>query len=108
MSTLRDYGTLNPKPRHVVIEDGAAKRWSIDGFVGLIRVRGGDNSMTIDGRVQSAMDAFSDYRDALGRFGENLGGDNRRNTEYCGQGHKGKTRRTRRPPKGCSACSGRR
>ena len=82
MSTLRDYGTLNPKPRHVVIEDGAAKRWSIDGFVGLIRVRGGDNSMTIDGRVQSAMDAFSDYRDALGRFGENLGGiiDGTRNT----------------------------
>ena len=74
MSTMRDYGTLNPKPRHVVIEDGAAKRWSIDGFIGLIRVRGGDNSMTIDGRVQSAMDAFSDYRDALGRFGENLGG----------------------------------
>ena len=74
MSTMRDYGTLNPKPRHVVIEDGAAKRWSIDGFIGLIRVRGGDNSMTIDGRVQSAMDAFSDYRDALGRFGESLGG----------------------------------
>ena len=74
MSTLRDYGTLNPKPRHVVIEDGAAKRWSIDGFIGLMRVRGGDNSMTIDGRVQSAMDAFSDYRDALGRFGESLGG----------------------------------
>ena len=74
MSTLRDYGTLNPRPRHVVIEDGAAKRWSIDGFVSLIRVRGGDDSLAIDGRVQSAMDAFSDYRDALGRFGENLGG----------------------------------
>ena len=74
MSTMRNYGTLNPKPRHVVIEDGAAKRWSIDGFVGLIRVRGGDDSLAIDGRVQSAMDAFSDYRDALGRFGENLGG----------------------------------
>ena len=74
MSTLRDYGTLNPKPRHVVIEDGAAKRWSIDGFMRLIKVRGGDNSMTIDGRVQSAMDAFSDYRDALGRFGDNLDG----------------------------------
>ena len=74
MSTMRDYGTLNPKPRHVVIEDGAAKRWSIDGFMKLIRVRGGDDSLAIDGRVQSAMDAFSDYRDALGRFGENLGG----------------------------------
>ena len=74
MSTMRDYGTLNPRPRHVVIEDGAAKRWSIDGFMKLIRVRGGDDSMAIDGRVQSAMDAFSDYRDALGRFGENLGG----------------------------------
>ena len=74
MSTLRDYGTLNPKPRHVVIEDGAAKRWSIDGFMKLIKVHGGDNSMTIDGRVQLAMDAFSDYRDALGRFGESLGG----------------------------------
>ena len=74
MSTLRDYGTLNPKPRHVVIEDGAAKRWSIDGFMKLIRVRGGDDSLAIDGRVQSAMDTFSDYRDALGRFGENLDG----------------------------------
>ena len=74
MSTMRNYGTLNPKPRHVVIEDGAAKRWSIDGFVSLIRVRGGDDSLAIDGRVQSAMDAFSDYRDALGRFGESLGG----------------------------------
>ena len=74
MSTLRDYGTLNLRPRHVVIEDGAAKRWSMDGFMRLIRVRGGDDSMAIDGRVQSAMDAFSGYRDALGRFGENLGG----------------------------------
>ena len=74
MSTMRDHGTLNPRPRHVVIEDDAAKRWSIDGFVGLIRVRGGDDFLAIDGRVQSAMDAFSDYRDALGRFGENLGG----------------------------------
>ena len=74
MSTMRDYGTLNPKPRHVVIEDGAAKRWSIDGFMKLIRVRGGDDSLAIDGRVQSAMDAFSYYRDALGRFGESLGG----------------------------------
>ncbi len=74
MSTLRDYGALNPKPRHVVIEDGATKRWSIDGFVSLIRVRGGDDFLAIDGRVQSAMDAFSDYRDALGRFGESLGG----------------------------------
>ena len=74
MSTMRDHGTLNPRPRHVVIEGDAAKRWSIDGFVGLIRVRGGDDFLAIDGRVQSAMDAFSDYRDALGRFGENLGG----------------------------------
>ena len=74
MSTMRDHGTLNPRPRHVVIEDGAVKRWSIDGFMGLIRVRGGDDFLAIDGRVQSAMDAFSDYRDALGRFGDNLGG----------------------------------
>ena len=74
MSTMRDHGTLNPRPRHVVIEDGAAKRWSIDGFMGLIRVRGGDDFLAIDGRVQSAMDAFSDYRDALWRFGDNLGG----------------------------------
>ena len=74
MSTMRDHGTRNPRPRHVVIEEGAAKRWSIDGFMGLIRVRGGDDFLAIDGRVQSAMDAFSDYRDALGRFGENLSG----------------------------------
>ena len=74
MTTMRDHDALNPKPRHIVIESGAAKRWSVDSFMGLIRVRGGDDFLAIDGRVQSAMDAFSDYRDALRRFGENLGG----------------------------------
>ena len=74
MTTMRDHDTLNPKPRHIVIESGAAKRWSVDSFMGLIRVRAGDDFLVIDGRVQSAMDAFSDYRDAIRRFGENLGG----------------------------------
>ena len=74
MTTMRDHDTLNPKPRHIVIESSAAKRWSVDSFMGLIRVRAGDDFLVIDERVQSAMDAFSDYRDALRRFGENLGG----------------------------------
>ena len=74
MTTTRDHDTLNRKPRHVVIERDAAKKWSVESFMGLIRVRGGDDLPAIDERVQAAMDAFSDYRDALRRFGENLGG----------------------------------
>ena len=74
MTTTRDHDTLNRKPRHVVIERDAAKKWSVESFMDLIRVRGGDDLPTIDERVQAAMDAFSDYRDALRRFGENLGG----------------------------------
>ena len=74
MTTTRDHDTLNRKPRHVVIEQDAAKKWSVERFMGLIRVRGGDDLPAIDERVQAAMDAFSDYRDALRRFGENLGG----------------------------------
>ena len=74
MTTVRDHGTLNPKPRHVVIEDDAAARWSVKGFMSLIRSRDGDDFIAIDGRVQSAMDGFSDYRDALRRFGEILSG----------------------------------
>ncbi len=74
LSTIRDHGTLNPKPRHVVIESNAARSWSMDRFMDLIRVRGGDDFLAVDERVHAAMDRFSDYRDALKSFGENLEG----------------------------------
>ena len=74
LSAMRDHGTLNPKPRHIVIESNAAKGWSMDRFMNLIRVRGGDDFLDVDERVHAAMDRFSDYRDALKRFGENLEG----------------------------------
>ena len=74
LSAMRDHGTLNPKPRHVVIEREAARNWSMERFMELIRVRGGDDFLVVDGRVHVAMDRFSDYSEALKRFGENLEG----------------------------------
>ena len=107
MTTVRDYGTPNPKPRHVVIEDDAAARWSLKSFINRIRARDGDDFLVIDGLVQAAMDGFSDYRDALRRFGENLGGIIDKTKDAVDAAIRG-MRSTKRPPKDCSPCSGRR
>ena len=64
LSTVKGHNTLNPKPRHIVIESEATKNWSIDAFMKLIGVREGDDFLVADERVQAAFDRFSDYREA--------------------------------------------
>ena len=70
LSTVKDHSTLNPKPRHIVIETGTRERRSIGSFVGSIKP--GINHVETDERVQEAFDGFSVYKEAVNRFGESL------------------------------------
>ena len=72
LSTVKDHNTLNPKPRHIVIETGVKKSRSIGSFISSIRP--GLDYIETDEMVQEAFDRFSVYKDAIDRFGENLEG----------------------------------
>ena len=70
LSTVKDHNTLNPKPRHIVIETGTRERRSIGSFIDSIKP--GINHVETDERVQEAFDRFSVYKEALDRFGASL------------------------------------
>ena len=70
LSTVKDHSTLNPKPRHIVIEAGTRERRSVGSFIGSIKP--GIDHVETDERVQEAFDRFSVYKEALDRFGEIL------------------------------------
>ena len=70
-STLQDHITLHAKPRHVLI-DNESKGYSWSNFVKLIKVNHEDDLNSIDLKVQNAFNEFSDYSDAVKKFGDNL------------------------------------
>ena len=70
-SVLQDHATLHSKPRHVLI-DTESKGHSWSNFVKLIKVSHEDDLNSIDDKVHNAFDKFSDYSDAVKKFGENL------------------------------------
>ena len=79
LSTIRDHNTLNPKPRHIVIETGTREKRSIGSFVK--SVKPGIDYIETDQRVQEVFDKFAVYKEAIDRFGENLGEIIKRTTE---------------------------
>ncbi len=70
-SVLQDHTTLHAKPRHVLI-DTESKSHSWSNFVMLIKVSHDDDVNSIDDKIQNAFDEFSDYSDAVKKFGNNL------------------------------------
>ena len=71
-TTVRDYGTHNARPRHVVLETGGIKSSSISEFILEIKAAPTDDHMVVDGKVQTAFDKFSEYRQAIVEFDKNL------------------------------------
>ncbi len=71
LSTVDGIMTNAPKPRHLVI-DQKSKSHSLQKFVELIQIENNDDFISIDKKTQCAFDVFSEYKEALNEFGENL------------------------------------
>lgn len=71
LSTILDVMT-KPRPRHLVI-DLRSKSYSLDDFVQIIRMGSQEEDfISIDKKVQTAFDKFSNYKQALDEFDNNL------------------------------------
>ena len=70
ISTVKDFQTPKPQPRHIVIETGTRDRRSIGSFINMIKP--GSDFIETDDRVQKAFDTFAVYKEAIERFGEHL------------------------------------
>ena len=70
-TTVRDHGTLNAKPRYVILETGSKPKL-MQKFMQAIKAGSVDDHIAIDRRVQVAFDKFSEYRQAVDEFGKNL------------------------------------
>ena len=70
-TTVRDRGTHNARPRHVVLETGPGYKM-VREFIRAIKAKSDDDHVVVDGRVQKAFDKFSVYKQAIDEFGENL------------------------------------
>ena len=73
LTTVRDHGTRDARPRHVVLETGSGASL-LSRFILEIKADTTDDHIAVDGRVQKAFDKFSEYTQALDEFAENLGG----------------------------------
>ena len=71
ITTVKNHGTDNAKPRHVVLETGARPAVLCD-FIRAVKVSPHDDHIAIDGRVQTAFDEFAEYKQAVDEFGNNL------------------------------------
>ena len=70
-TAVRDHGTRNARPRHVVLETGSNPAL-MSKFIRAIKTDPADDHLAVDGRAQKAFDGFSEYRQALDEFAENL------------------------------------
>ena len=70
-TAVRDHGTRNARPRHVVLATGSNPAL-MSKFIRAIKVDPADDHLAVDGRAQKAFDAFSEYKQALDEFAENL------------------------------------
>ena len=71
LSTMKDHITLHAKPRHIVI-DVHSKTHSMNDFIKLIKLNPDDIIVDIDEKIQNAFDKFSEYKEALVEFADNL------------------------------------
>ena len=72
MTTIYNVTRRNSKPRHIVISPDSEK-YGLSEFVRMIRTTIEDDFLSIDERVQKAFDKFSNYDEAIKKFGNNLG-----------------------------------
>ena len=70
LTTLKDY-LIDPAPRHIVI-DSNSKSHTFQKFCKLIKVGPGDNIESIEVKVHSAFNKYSEYAEALRKFADNL------------------------------------
>ena len=71
-TTIREHGTHNAKPRHVVLETGVKPRLMKE-FMMTIKAITSDDHVEVNRRVQEACNKFAKYEQAVGEFGKNLG-----------------------------------
>ena len=70
-TTVRNHGTRNAKPRHVVLETRSRPNLLLE-FIQAVKASPHDDHVVIDRKVQSAFDKFSEYKQAIDEFGKNL------------------------------------
>ena len=69
-TTVEDHGTRNARPRHVVIENKS--QFSFQKFIQALKAEPQDDHVSLDAKVQNAFDKFSEYQQAIDKFGERL------------------------------------
>ena len=67
LTSIKNHGTHDAKPRHLVLKNGEMPE-----FVRDIKADPHDDHIAIDKKVQAAFDRRSEYTHAWGEFGENL------------------------------------
>ena len=70
-TTVRNHGTHNAKPRHVVLETRSRPNLLLE-FIQAVKASPHDDHIVIDRKVQAAFDKFSEYKQAIDEFGKNL------------------------------------
>lgn len=70
-TTVRNHGTRNAKPRHVVLETRSRPNLLLE-FIQAVKASPHDDHVVIDRKVQAAFDKFSEYKQAIDEFGKNL------------------------------------
>ena len=71
LSTTTDHYARDRKTRYVVVNNGA-KKYSVSRFIRSIRSGPGDDTGSVDAKVQKAFDEFSAYKEAMDNFAGNL------------------------------------
>lgn len=71
LTSVKNYGTHNAKPWHVVLETGSRPTQMLDA-IRYMKARLDDDHDKIYRRVQDAFDKLSEYRQAVEEFGKNL------------------------------------
>ena len=71
LSTTTDHYAKDRKARYVVVDNGA-KKYSVPRFIRSIRSGPGDDTGSVDAKVQKAFGEFSAYKEAMDNFAGNL------------------------------------
>ena len=71
LSTTTNHYAKDKKARYVVV-DNSAKKYSVSKFIRSMRVGPGDDTGSIDAKVQGILDEFSAYKEAMKNFADNL------------------------------------
>lgn len=87
VTTVKDHGTHNAKPRHVVLE-----KKQMTEFILAIKAGPHDDHIAIDDKVQTASEKFSEYKQAVEEFGKSLENIIRKTESAMNQGISGNKR----------------